>query len=699
MSAFDPVVGPARESFDLLTDPLDPNTFDEDFRRRRARFFDGRFLTARDLTREQDYTLTRQADLGQSGGGGVVSGLHVQLLGNARTLQIQTGYGVTPAGEVVRLLRPVTIEVGNLPSIQLLDATFGLAKLPGEPLGTSSGIFVLALRPVEFTDNPTISYPVGLDDRRRLEQGEIVEATALIMIPFKKTGQEVVNTESRADLAREIFFDQGLQQLSSEALPLAVVGLDRGNISFVDEFLVRRSIGSNVLGFGLKARSLREAFLRQYTAHLADVENGRLKAGQHEPYAATDFFNVLPPFGPLPSGSVEIRDQSILQSFFPPDMNVEITLVPTDELASIAEESLSFAPFDLTENTEAQELTAVMLLIPMDPEQYALKIAQFRSQARDQLEQRVNRPTARVLPIAALDALRRRRLGLPTVSAAPVDVAPWVDALKTAPRLFYVRRRQVRQVSFIVPRFQEVGGADPTQAWPAAIRGRLVAAGELAAGSLRRFDFLVRRAPTSPLNVVLALQTFFGLSVFDTSDATRREAALLVSSAVAELAYRARTRLEDLVRAETFPERPLLRRAPALPARLAEVHVRALRSEDVQALTALYDPTSPSSDPQFGQGLRRLLGFGDLTTPDFGLVKDVGAKLNLPNNRSILAASLRVRDLDRLIRSLPDPQTDPLGPRLAILAVRLLAFVEAANPDGIWALAANTPPPPLPGVI
>ncbi len=45
--------------------------------RTRPYWFDGRFLAARDLQREQDYFLQRQADLGQAAGFGVLHGLQV----------------------------------------------------------------------------------------------------------------------------------------------------------------------------------------------------------------------------------------------------------------------------------------------------------------------------------------------------------------------------------------------------------------------------------------------------------------------------------------------------------------------------------------------------------------------------------------------------------------------------------------------
>lgn len=669
---FEPLAGAARELVDAGSEEIDLRVLAEDPRRRRASFFDGRFLTARDLTREQQYALIRQADLGQSGGGGVAHGLRVRGGRDAQTLHVTSGGGVLPSGELLRLKTSLSLPVRNLPSIERLDASFGLAPLPGEPVGRSSGVFVLALRAVEFTDNPVVAYPTGVDDRRRLEHGEIVEGTAVILIPFQQTGQEPIRERARAELAYDIFLRRGLRRLSSDALPLALVALERGNVAWVDEWLVRRNVGSDeVLGFGLGERALREAFLLQYHAHLRDIELARTKQGLREPFAATEFFDVLPPFGALPRGSVEISEQQVVQSFFPPDVPVELTIVPRDELAALAEDALPLAPFDWRVGSAALEQLPVLICIPLPPELYAMRLTELESQSPVTTERRVNRPTARVLPIQALDVLRRQRVQLPEAPSVPVDLAPWQDALKSAPRLYYVRRRQLPHVSFVVPRVPELGAEDPTAAspWTPPVRQRLVSAGELVApppaAPARRFDFLIRRVGDE---VVAALHTFFQRDVFEPS---RAESPLLINSAVAELAYRARMRLEDLVRAEVAVGVTPPGAAPPLPSLDAAVRVRPLRVEDVRALERRYPP---EGDTAFGTGLRALLGVGS---------GGVGAQLNRPASRSLLAQSRRVLELDRRARGLG-------GPELRALAERLLAAVNAADLTTITAVATGT---------
>src|SRR5271170_336484 len=78
-----------------------------DSQRSRPYWFDGRFLAARDLEREQDYFLQRQANLGQAAGFSVIHGLYVDLppandpSADGDTVIIRAGQGLTPSGELV----------------------------------------------------------------------------------------------------------------------------------------------------------------------------------------------------------------------------------------------------------------------------------------------------------------------------------------------------------------------------------------------------------------------------------------------------------------------------------------------------------------------------------------------------------------------------------------------------------------------
>src|SRR4051794_3529263 len=97
-----------------LTNGQTAGTVVLDSRLTRPLWFDGRFLAARDLAREQNYFLQRQADLGRAAGFGVVYGLRIDTapVGQApdgETLIVRAGHGITPAGELVMVPQDLTI--------------------------------------------------------------------------------------------------------------------------------------------------------------------------------------------------------------------------------------------------------------------------------------------------------------------------------------------------------------------------------------------------------------------------------------------------------------------------------------------------------------------------------------------------------------------------------------------------------------
>ena len=77
------------------------NLLVEESHRVRPRYFDGKFLAARDLTRDQAYFLARQAGFARALGSGVVDGLDVRAGTVASDLQVDAGFGYTSSGELV----------------------------------------------------------------------------------------------------------------------------------------------------------------------------------------------------------------------------------------------------------------------------------------------------------------------------------------------------------------------------------------------------------------------------------------------------------------------------------------------------------------------------------------------------------------------------------------------------------------------
>jgi hypothetical protein len=432
------------------------NLLIDESHRRRPRYFDGRFLAARDLTRDQAYFLARQAAYARALGPGVVEGLEVSRGARADVLRVTSGFGYTPAGEIVSLSRPVDVSLADMPALQLLNTRLRLDTLKRPPLRNRTGIFAVGLRPLEFTANPIAAYPSGLDRERTVEAGDVVEAAALALFPLADAAPTTVDA-TRRQLARAAFVDRELPPIPAEILPLAVVALTGDNVRWIDVHVVRRQAGqahSDVLGFGFAPRLLREAHLAHYREQLAELR-GRS-------FSAPQFFDALPPAGPLPAGAINAQDFS--QSFFPAGITTELSIVPDDELPGLVEESMSLPPIDLTEPAESLQSVFVSILIPV-PRAQVRALAQRLSGAL----QRVTRPVLTTLAVRRLPLDRLRLITTPFITRPTFDPNllidnAWRAALEAAggaEGLWFARRRNLAYNESIAGRTVPVTTAQP----------------------------------------------------------------------------------------------------------------------------------------------------------------------------------------------------------------------------------------------
>ncbi|HTE44900.1 MAG TPA: hypothetical protein VK636_06625 [Gemmatimonadaceae bacterium] len=441
------------------------NTLIVDDRRRRPLYFDGRFLDAAALTREQDYFLTRQSDLGRAGGSGVVFGLQISSTTGGRTLQIEAGHGVTPSGESVVLPAPLTLRLTDVTDTEQLDVAFGIRRRAVESSRSRTGLFIIALRAVEFTANPIAAYPTSIAGRRTVEDGDIIEGVVATLIPYRDAGGDSEISRRRARTARGLFVDGNSAGLPVDALPLAMVGLERNIVRWLDVSMVRREIGadqSDVLGFGVAPRAVRAAHLRQYDQHLADVLKDRDNANRGHRFSASDEFLALPPAGRMPAAAINAADFS--QTYFPPEVDVDLSIIPEDEIPALLEESMLLPPIDLTLTGDALESTAVLVLIP---------VPAFRVRALSATLTKITRTLrtaapgliAQRRPIEVLRGITLPRLpGLVLPTQAPADAA-WAAEISNAATsgnglLWYIRRRNVDYRSDLAGAVVRVTGSD-----------------------------------------------------------------------------------------------------------------------------------------------------------------------------------------------------------------------------------------------
>lgn len=410
----------------------------EDGRRQRPRWFDGRFLAARDLIREQQYFLTREADLGQAAGSGVADGLVVSHGAGPQTLGITAGHGITPSGALVRLAFDLTVRLADIPRTEQFTAKFGLGRLPRPPLQTRNGLFVLALRPVEFTANPIGAYPTSITGQRTVEDGDVIEATAVVLVPWPDDGALDSLDARRGRAARAIFVEGIERGISADVLPLAMIALSNNTLAWIDAPMVRRELGADradLPGLGIAPRALRLAHLLQHQGQLADVVstvNGRS-------FPAASFFPALPPAGPLPPGTINPSD--FTQGYFPAEIGVEFSIIPEDELPALVEESLALPGIDLTAAAETLDSTSVLMLAPVPRNEWRAVAARLTTLKR------AVRPAAPNLVAARKPLEILQRLRLPRPAVIPLDPTSPSDAewqrLAQLAGLWFVRRRNI----------------------------------------------------------------------------------------------------------------------------------------------------------------------------------------------------------------------------------------------------------------
>lgn len=423
-----------------------------DSQRTRPYWFDGRFLAARDLQREQDYFLQRQADLGQAAGFGVIHGLRVDTppankpTPDADVVVIRAGQGLTPAGELVLLPGDITIHLADLPDEQNLDMQFNLAHIPNTPARTRTGAYVLALRPVEFTANPITSYPTSIQGTRTTHDGDIVEATAMTLVPYpspiswSRAGAADASL-LRAALARQIFFNANPSRISDALLPLAMIYLQRGVIVWVDPYLVRRDTGPEYTGLrlGLSDPSTQRAFVMQYDSQLQETVASRIRSGLSPAFAAADFFQALPPAGRFPLASLGISGQStsqtFTQSFFPQQLDVRLSVIPIDEIPSLIEDSMSLPPIDLTLPANAYADLSVFALVPVPRSGFAALKNSLPTLAP-------NPTTPQILSFRTPSELLRLYRGAIVIKPPTQNQnAAWLNAIGNQTYGFYIRNR------------------------------------------------------------------------------------------------------------------------------------------------------------------------------------------------------------------------------------------------------------------
>ncbi len=159
----------------------------------RLNYFDGRYLRARDMDREQHYHEALSHIVGGAGGAGVVYGLGIAIPDAVGApISVAPGLGITREGRVVLLSGAVTADVGDL-----IEATAGARQPAGSTtkLGHDHSAFV----PCVVAEQPVVE-PVSVDEPIYVISAGPVEALCGREDVYARLCEAACVTDSAANL-------------------------------------------------------------------------------------------------------------------------------------------------------------------------------------------------------------------------------------------------------------------------------------------------------------------------------------------------------------------------------------------------------------------------------------------------------------------------------------------------------------------
>lgn len=303
-------------------------------------FFNGRLLSSRDLSREQDARRTADARVGAATGGGIAWGLEVNRGASGPGLvRVEPGLAVGVAGNTLKLARPFTVTLVQPPS-----TTTGSANgrfTPCQPLGPGTyvagdGVFLLTLAPI---DQPHDLAPVLAIDqsRTRCNTDVTLEAVQVRLVRVNDFNATGTGARAVALLRNELAYDcfgalprqsahaqpltSAVRLASAQVLPLGLVDRMRSSgalslcevplalvymvgsaVVFVDGQAVRRRVAAGgatvpwAPWLGERLQATQEAQFAQFQEQVAETPAVLAEA-------AAQSLRWLPPAGLLPPGT------------------------------------------------------------------------------------------------------------------------------------------------------------------------------------------------------------------------------------------------------------------------------------------------------------------------------------------------------------------------------------------------------------
>ncbi|UXH79170.1 hypothetical protein [Roseateles amylovorans] len=384
---------------------------------RSVNFFNGRLLTSKDLSREQQARRDWDARLGLAIGDGVAFGLEAARDADldaplAPVLRVKAGLAVNRAGQTLRLGMDTSVALTrrfDAGTASACDCVFANCNpLSDGTYVAGAGVYLLTIAPAQLSEGraPTNGLDPGNVRCNTDVTVEGLQFRLLSISPQRYAGLDIASPQFRNRLAYRCFGVEareaividpwrsdppsyglvddlrGTGALSDCDVPLALVFWTASGLRFVDLWSVRRRLlGPDALGaqaFVARDRRLveAEAMCAQFQQHLGD-----LLAASATPASlqVKDHCRYLPPFGMVPLQSPPLRGfgDAAFFSGVPrrpvPGSGQSTPFMDGRQLGALRQIALAHAPIDLTAGEfvrvyrPSQNVQAALTGLPVQP--------------------------------------------------------------------------------------------------------------------------------------------------------------------------------------------------------------------------------------------------------------------------------------------------------------------------------------------
>jgi hypothetical protein len=386
---------------------------DIDPRLTRTNYFDGRLLTAEDLTRDQIYLDQRLRELGRVMGHGIVSGLELTFDRYTRLLTLQPGQAVTADGRVLELGSPLVVNLGNRALISTLN--------DGNYRRFNRALYAVVLSYVEVGTDIAEVFPRDLASKRGFQYDLITESVQMGLVSLPLPLAQETELQTRCRLMSELLGNSRVESLIPEdGVALGILAIQDDTPQWLDQELLRLPLRAE-----LRLGDLQSDLSRHYERLLADVLANRRSGRLNGDFGAATYFSLLPPVGTVPKDAIDpVKGR---QGYFPENYQVAIAPVRQSDVELIKAESLSLPPIAVT-NGEPVDVVVLAVLSNQDYGYYAAQL------------ERDYDPATRRLP--QIDLLRLKLYPVRPVHTQPGDESAWSNIWQkvTDNQIFYVRR-------------------------------------------------------------------------------------------------------------------------------------------------------------------------------------------------------------------------------------------------------------------